>query len=73
VILGETIVPHNTRLGGFPVLDFSAINVPGRYSLAINDSVVGQVSIAKNPWTPSMWKALNFFYGERCGFDVPGA
>jgi hypothetical protein len=29
-------------------------------------------AIGGDVWKASVWKTLNFFYGNRCGFDVPG-
>ena len=29
--------------------------------------------IDDNAWTGTIWKAINFFYAERCGFAVPGS
>jgi len=60
------------RLGAFQELDFSAVTTPGRYVLRAGDRTSHPFRIGDDAWTASIWKTLNFFYGNRCGFDVPG-
>lgn len=54
-------------------MDFSGINEPGRYIIRAGDVHTRAFSIGDDVWKPTIWKALNFFYGNRCGFDVPGS
>jgi hypothetical protein len=54
-------------------MDFSTVNAPGRYLLRAGSVATRPFSIGNDAWKPTIWKALNFFYGERCGFDVPGS
>jgi hypothetical protein len=63
----------STRLGEFQVLDFSEVDVPGRYIIRAGDARTRPFRIGADVWKPTIWKALNFFFGNRCGFDVPGS
>ena len=58
--------------GEFQLLDFSDVETPGRYVLRAGAVVTQPFAIGGDVWKPSVWKTLNFFYGNRCGFDVPG-
>jgi len=74
---GETVarfpVKHvsNDR-GRFAELDFSAFTRPGRYLLRCGDSASRAFDITEDLWYGTIGKALNFYYGQRCGFPVPG-
>jgi len=61
------------RLGTFQELDFSALDVPGRYVIRAGATTTRPFSIARDVWEGTVWKGLNFFYGNRCGFAVPGS
>jgi hypothetical protein len=60
------------RQGEFELLDFSAVETPGSYVLRAGDVVTRPFHIGDDAWKASIWKTLNFFYGNRCGYDVPG-
>ena len=66
------VKPISTRLGSFRLLDFSDVQTPGKYTIIVGSSNAGGVTIAENVWDSSIWKTLNFFYGERCGIEIPG-
>jgi hypothetical protein len=57
---------------GFSILDFSAFDTPGRYTLRLGDVKSKPFYIGEEAYHAAAWKTLNFFYTERCGFDVPG-
>lgn len=57
---------------GFVLLDFSALDISGFYSLKIGSSTSGKFPIGENAYLSTAWRTLNFFYAERCGFDQPG-
>ncbi len=61
-----------TRLGEFQELDFSAVRDPGTYVLEAGGVRSEPFRIGADAWEPSIWKALNFLYGNRCGHPVPG-
>ncbi len=75
--LGETVLRkpiHTVRAarGEFQVLDFSEVEAPGSYVLRAGDVVTRPFRVGDDVWAGSIWKTLNFFYGNRCGYDVPG-
>jgi hypothetical protein len=65
----ETVTAH---LGPFQVMDFSEVRQSGSYTLEAGNVSTPPFRIDEDVWTESIWKALNFFYSERCGFAVPG-
>ena len=62
-----------TRLGNFREADFSEINAPGSYAIRVGNTTSRPFRIGADVWKNTIWKTLNFFYGERCGFAVPGS
>jgi hypothetical protein len=73
VVLRRPVQSLQTRLGPFQEMDFSEVNAPGSYVIRTGDRTTRAFRIAPDVWNPTIWKALNFFYGNRCGFDVPGS
>ena len=57
---------------GFEILDFSAFDKSGSYTLHIANLSTNPFVIGNEAYVSAAWKALNFFFAERCGFDVPG-
>lgn len=57
--------------GGFTVLDFTPFRQAGRYRLAVGALTSQPFVIGPEAYLPAAWKTLNFFFSERCGFDVP--
>jgi hypothetical protein len=62
-----------SRIGAFQELDFSELNSPGNYVLRAGNVTTRPFRVADDVWAGTIWKALNFFYGNRCGFAVPGS
>ena len=58
--------------GTFRVLDFSAFRTPGEYVLRTGTLESRPFRIAEDIWRRPTYEALNFFFCERCGYDVPG-
>lgn len=73
VVLEKSVRSVSTRLGTFQVLDFSEVRTPGRYVLRAGNERTRPFRIGDEVWKRTIWKALNFFYGNRCGYDVPGS
>ncbi len=63
----------DTRLGRFQRMDFSDVREPGRYIVRTGERRTRSFRIGDDVWRGTILKALNFFYGERCGFPVPGS
>ena len=72
VVLRKPLRAVTTRHGEFQVMDFSEIDAPGRYIIRAGDTETRPFDIGDDIWKQTIWKALNFFYGNRCGYDVPG-
>ena len=72
VILTKSINTVNSHLGTFQVLDFSEIKQNGSYHIEAGKTVSGVFRIGPDAWEQSIWKALNFYYVERCGTPIPG-
>jgi hypothetical protein len=73
VVLRKPVATGESRLGAFQTLDFSEVNTPGTYVLRAGSTTTESFRIDPHVWEGTIWKALNFFYGERCGFAVPGS
>ncbi len=56
----------------FVQLDFSSFNLPGYYTLKIDNRITKPFPIGEDAWLATAWHTLNFFFSERCGFDQPG-
>ena len=61
-----------TMKNGFVTLDFSDLNTPGRYTIAVDNLVSKPFAIGDDAYLATAWRTLNFFYAERCGYDQPG-
>jgi hypothetical protein len=61
-----------TRLGDFRVLDFSEVQKAGRYVIRFGKMQTRPFRISSEVWHPTIAKAINFFYGERCGVAITG-
>lgn len=66
------VKPVENQRGKFNVLDFTDFTQPGRYLLRCGKVAGRPFVISDDLWFGVIEKALNFYYGERCGFDVPG-
>lgn len=72
VVLEKPIETRNTHLGNFQVMDFSEVRKPGNYIIEAGELATHPFPVGDNIWEASVWKALNFFYTERCGAAIPG-
>ncbi len=71
-VLTRPVRNVETRLGKFQELDFTGLNKPGNYFLEAGGIRTNQFRVDDNVWTGTIWKTLNFFYGQRCGIEIPG-
>ena len=71
-VLRKPVETVRSAKGTFQQLDFSEIEVPGSYVLRAGGLTTKPFRIGDDVWKASVWKTLNFYYGNRCGFDVPG-
>ncbi len=73
VALHKPLTTTRGRLGEFREANFSDLKTPGTYALRVGRTTTPPFRIGDDAWKSSIWKALNFFYGERCGYAVPGS
>lgn len=71
-VLRKPVRRVKTRLGDFEELDFSEVRTPGTYLLQAGNVRTRPFRIDPDVWKETIWKSINFFYGERCGFAIPG-
>jgi hypothetical protein len=72
VVLTKPLQPMTTRIGTFRLLDFTEVQRPGRYFIRLGGTITPPFEIRPDIWRDTIVKAINFFYCERCGTDVPG-
>jgi hypothetical protein len=70
--LSKAVRDVKSHIGEFQVLDFSEVREPGTYQLRAGALSSRPFRIGEDVWTSSIWKAINFFYVERCGYAIPG-
>ena len=71
VVLEKKIETRDFPAGRFQVMDFTELMEEGSYLLAAGGAFSRAFQIAGDVWESSVWKTLNFFLTERCGYDVP--
>lgn len=72
VILTKPVETVSNNLGKFLVLNFSEITSQGKYFIRAGEMATRPFIIADSIWKQPIIKAINFFYCERCGTDIPG-
>lgn len=72
IVMEREIETVSTRLGDFQVMDFSDLMDEGTYMITAGQVYSRAFQISLDVWESSIWKVLNFFLAERCGYDVPG-
>jgi hypothetical protein len=71
-VLSKEVKQQESRIGRFQVLDFSEVQAPGSYVLRTGGRASRPFRIGGDVWKPSIEKAINFFYAQRCGYAIPG-
>ncbi|HLF33193.1 MAG TPA: glycoside hydrolase family 9 protein, partial [Cyclobacteriaceae bacterium] len=71
VFSGAVKAEENSR-GKFNVIDFSGFDQEGEYRLRSGILESGPFPIGETVWQQPVFKAINFFFCERCGYHVPG-
>lgn len=72
VVLSKPISKITSSIGSFQVMDFSEIRKAGTYVLMAGNISTKPFRIDADVYEQTVWKALNFFYAERCGIAIPG-
>jgi len=58
--------------GLFRILDFTDFRQPGEYRIRSGSLESDPFPIGENVWMQPLFKAINFYFCERCGYEVPG-
>jgi hypothetical protein len=61
-----------TKSGQFKQLDFSGFRKEGTYRIRTGKLVSNPFPIKQDIWIAPVFKAMNFYYCQRCGYEVPG-
>lgn len=71
VVLEKPVVKAENAQGSFSILDFSEVRTEGRYLIFCGQQITRTFRIAEDVWEDSIWKTINLFFCERCGYEVP--
>jgi len=71
-VLTKPVETVKTHLGEFQVMDFSEVSQTGFYVLEAGGIFTQAFRIDPYVWRETVMKAINFFYTERCGSEIPG-
>ncbi|MDA3823692.1 MAG: glycoside hydrolase family 9 protein, partial [Bacteroidales bacterium] len=72
IVYSGDVKSVNTMNGVFSQLDFTGLNKSGIYRIHTGDLESETFMIDENIWIQPVFKAINFFFCERCNFNVPG-
>ena len=67
-----SVVADTTKNGIFHLLDFSNFREEGTYRLQCGTNESLPFPIEENIWLSPLFSGLNFYFCQRCGYDVPG-
>ena len=71
-VLTKPIETVKTMTGEFQVMNFTELTSPGTYYLKAGEVETRTFEINERVWMGSIWKTINFFFCQRCGYRVPG-
>jgi hypothetical protein len=71
VFTGNASVINNNQ-GTFNVLDFSTFKENGIYKLKYGENQSNPFPVGPDIWISPLFKTINFFFCQRCGYHVPG-
>ena len=69
---GAPQMVENGKGNRFALLDFSDFIEPGTYCLHYGGIDSREFQIADDVWLMPVFSALNFYFCQRCGYEVPG-
>lgn len=72
IVFSNAVKTISTKNGVFHQLDFSNFKNKGIYRIRCGSLVSNPFPINDNIWTEPIAKAMNFYFCQRCGFEVPG-
>ncbi len=72
VVYSNVIQTIRNERGSFRVIDFSDFMEKGEYQIRSGSLESNSFPIGDQVWAQPLFKAINFFFCERCGYAVPG-
>jgi hypothetical protein len=72
VVFSGNVGTVENKNGIFHQLDFSDFQTEGVYRIRNGSLVSNPFPIKENVWLQPVFKAVNFYFSERCGYEVPG-
>jgi len=72
VVYTSKIQHTKTTTGDFGILDFTGFNRSGDYRLQWGEILTPPFRVGDRIWENSSWRVLNYIFGQRCGYPVPG-
>lgn len=64
---------RTTSIGTFNEIDFTSFSQPGQYYLLCSGHRTRPFAIGdESIWDNSQWRVINYIFGQRCGYHVPG-
>jgi hypothetical protein len=70
-VLEKEIAVLKNDNGNFQIMDFSEITEAGRYLIITGDVTTRAFTIGDDCRDESIWKLLNFYLTQRCGYAIP--
>jgi len=61
-----------TNKGKFNLIDFPGLVKDGFFRIRTGNLESGEFQVNDNIWLKPVYNAINFYFCERCGFNVPG-
>ncbi len=71
-VLTKPVKTIQTYVSKFNVLNFSEVRQEGTFILKAGDVTTRPFRIGEDVWMESVWKNLNYWFCQRCGFEIPG-
>lgn len=72
VVYSNEVQVAENEAGIFHSLDFSEFDTPGEYRLRTGTLESNPFPIQDDIWYSPIFKTINFFFCQRCGYAVPG-
>ena len=72
VVYSNVVKNIRNDRGMYRVIDFTDFMMNGEYRIRSGSLVSNPFPIGEEVWIQPLFKAINFFFCERCGFEVPG-
>jgi hypothetical protein len=71
-VLTKAIEKQTSAIGSFQVMNFTEVRTPGNYMLKAGNITTKPFKISGDVYEETVWKALNYFYAQRCGDEIQG-